>query len=390
MITRYELLSNYNIEFKQLISGPAPVGRVLNYVKLIGEGKLFHKNGNRDLNLTNNIGSAWCTEFMCGLGLCHYVVVPNSDKYPLYLTHEGNELYELLKNSPSFDEGSQIEKCRAQLKGYSSNAYEKLKEIFVNSIVCRNLYSFLVNMNQVEFDKNEFYDTYFGTFKRYYTHEDYIIGSNTKGATTGANRVPSLVQFCEFFDFVLVDKAKLLFYPEKFKHDNGNNKFIEITQKVHEEIKKEDEYNEIVVENLEDKYGINGVVAREVVTRNSNVQRIFRNNLIAKYGHKCAMCNKKIDEVLNASHIKPASICNVNEKADCENGLLLCALHDRLFDRMLITFDAKNGKLIYSDVLKNLLDEYQLSENFKLEDKFLTAERKAYLKWHNDEFSKKN
>ena len=58
----YINLSDYNIGFKQLISGPAPVGRILNYVKLAGEGKLYHKVGHRSTSLSGGeIASAWCS-----------------------------------------------------------------------------------------------------------------------------------------------------------------------------------------------------------------------------------------------------------------------------------------------------------------------------------------
>lgn len=131
-------------------------------------------------------------------------------------------------------------------------------------------------------------------------------------------------------------------------------------------------------------------MAREIVTRNSSVQNLFRNNLIAKYGSKCAICNKSIESVMVASHIVPASESNVIEKADCENGLLLCALHDKLFDRYLISFDFLTGKLIYADSLKGKLDEYQLSDDLSLEDRFMTDERKDYLMKHNMAFYERN
>ena len=158
MAVPYEILSIYGIQFKQLISGPAPVGRVLNYVKLIGNNKLKHKNGNRDLSLTNDIGSAWCTEFMVGLGLANYVEVPETNIYPLYLTLEGSDLFNMIKNSPIFDESSNPNKAKEQLINYSRLAYNLLKEIFLKSPIYKNLYAYIKNTNISVFQKQIFYD----------------------------------------------------------------------------------------------------------------------------------------------------------------------------------------------------------------------------------------
>ena len=57
-MAKYILLSTYRIELKNLISGPAPVGRILNYLNLTGNGCLKHKNGYRLTNLINNVASA--------------------------------------------------------------------------------------------------------------------------------------------------------------------------------------------------------------------------------------------------------------------------------------------------------------------------------------------
>ena len=56
--------------------------------------------------------------------------------------------------------------------------------------------------------------------------------------------------------------------------------------------------------------------------------------------------------MLIASHIKKWSDCaNDAERLDDNNGLLLCAHHDALFDKHLITFDEHTGALIVSPTL---------------------------------------
>ncbi len=391
MKVNYEDISKYGLEFKHIISGPAPVGRILNYIKLTGNGSLKHKNGSRDLLLNDNIGSAWTTEFMVGLGLVYYDQTSGSDVYPLYLTPKGKEIFDLIKESPVFDEKSNINDCKKQLLEFSPVAYKKLEKVFKASVICKNLCKYIINEGKNTFKKRDFLNDYFGHMQKYYTGEDYIY-SVDGGATTGENRMPSLIQLCQFFDCVVYD-AKTGYYTfdyDKLNEDNIDVQFIPVDSAVQKKLNDENLTNEKIISDLVDKYGIDGTVAREIVTRNSSVQDLFRNNLIARYGCKCALCNKDIDTVLVASHIKPASQCNVLDKANCENGLLLCALHDKLFDRYLISFDAITGELLYSKQLNGKLAEYQLEEGMKLDDKYMTAERKDYLLEHNLAFYEKN
>jgi len=385
----YENISKFGIQFKHLISAPAPVGRILNYVKLIGRGVLKHKNGNRDLYLKDNIGYAWTTEFMVGLGLAFYIEDEHTNIYPVYLTPKGKELFELIKGSSNFDENQNPSKCREQLMRFSKQGFLKFESIFKASVVCKNLCKYMANNSKNTFKKSSFMDEYFGFFKKYYTDEDYIYSAG-KGATTGDNRMPSLIQLCSFFNCLRVENGYYVFDYDSLNKQKNDIQFIPVDTSLETKLANEDEHNEIIVKDLVEKYGIDGTVAREIVTRNSSVQEIFRNNLIARYGCKCAICSKDIDTVLVASHIKPASECNVLDKANCENGLLLCALHDKLFDRYLISFDFTTGKLIYSKELEGKLAEYQLNDELTLDSKYMTEERKTFLMQHNMAFYERN
>lgn len=66
------------------------------------------------------------------------------------------------------------------------------------------------------------------------------------------------------------------------------------------------------------------------------VQSFFRDAVLTSYEFRCAICRLDIVELLNASHIIPWRQ-NVERRADPRNGLALCALHDRAFDRGLFT-----------------------------------------------------
>lgn len=387
MESKYEKITELGLDFKNIVSGPAPVGRILNYLKLVGQGKLKHKKGNRDLTLHDGIGYAWTTEFMVGLGLVSYDDSRDT-VVPLKLTTVGQELYELIANSANFDEDKNPTKCKEELLAFSNTAYLKFESIFKSSVVCKNLCHYIANKQTNKFKKSDFLNDYFGTLKKFYTGEDYIYTPNSS-ATTGDNRVPSLIQLCQFFNAVVYEGGYYVFNVEKL-NNHSTSSFIEIDEKVVTKLSDEEKTSEKIVDDLVSKYGIDGTVAREIITRNSSVQEIFRNNLKAKYGCECAICGKNIDMVLIASHIKPASQSNVIEKANCENGLLLCALHDKLFDRYLISFDFNSGKLIYAKELEDKLDDYQLSKDFILDEKFMTKERKEFLMEHNLEFYERN
>ena len=105
----------------------------------------------------------------------------------------------------------------------------------------------------------------------------------------------------------------------------------------------------------------------------------FRDKLIQRDGC-CRICGLKNKNLLYASHIKPWSVCDdSHEKLDSNNGLLLCAMHDALFDKGLITFD-ENGSIQISESLsesdRSILD---LDEDFILD---MNDSMKTYMKWH--------
>ena len=99
---------------------------------------------------------------------------------------------------------------------------------------------------------------------------------------------------------------------------------------------------------------------RTVKTR--RLQRFFRNTILASYENKCALTGMAIPQLLVASHIIPWSE-NEERRADPTNGLCLNVLHDKAFDRHLITFDT-DLRLVVSNALKTKdIPEFQ-SANF--------------------------
>lgn len=93
------------------------------------------------------------------------------------------------------------------------------------------------------------------------------------------------------------------------------------------------------VQALKEKIASLSSAEQETVTKARVGQGYFRDLLINKYSCKCALCSISTKSMLTASHIKEWAASTDAEKLDENNGLLLCAHHDALFDKHLITFD---------------------------------------------------
>ena len=118
---------------------------------------------------------------------------------------------------------------------------------------------------------------------------------------------------------------------------------------------------------------------KEVLSKYRIGQDLFKKKLLKKYENKCCICGLSNSSLLVASHIKTWKNSNPLEKIDVNNGLLLCSLHDALFDKNLITFD-DIGNIIISDNLC-LKDRkiIGLSDNIKI---FLNEKMNYYMNFH--------
>jgi len=71
------------------------------------------------------------------------------------------------------------------------------------------------------------------------------------------------------------------------------------------------------------------------------VQSFFRRAVLASYGYRCSFCGLEVRSLLNASHIMPWHV-SIDRRGNPRNGLCLCVLHDRAFDRGLMTIDTES------------------------------------------------
>jgi len=91
---------------------------------------------------------------------------------------------------------------------------------------------------------------------------------------------------------------------------------------------------------------------RETIIKSRIGQGRYRESLLEKYGNRCIITHINIPEILVASHIKPWCVSNNRERVSENNGLLLSATYDRLFDQGLISFE-NNGTIMISGRLSN-------------------------------------
>jgi len=119
-------------------------------------------------------------------------------------------------------------------------------------------------------------------------------------------------------------------------------------------------------------------------------QSFFRRAVLSAYADTC--CITGIDDIrlLTASHIKPwASCATGDEKTTPANGLCLNALHDRAFDRGLITVDT-SLRLVLSKSLKDVLSESVYNDFFlRYEGRAISlpqhhSPKSDFLEYHNN------
>ena len=124
---------------------------------------------------------------------------------------------------------------------------------------------------------------------------------------------------------------------------------------------------------------------RDIIAKARIGQGEFRNKLLER-DKVCRICGMENRRLLVASHIKPWSKCDTTgEKWDSNNGLLLCSIHDALFDNGLISFDPEGRIMISESLSKDDRERLNLSPSIKIT---MPAEMADYMEWHNNDLLK--
>lgn len=112
-------------------------------------------------------------------------------------------------------------------------------------------------------------------------------------------------------------------------------------------------------------------------------QSEYRKGLLEKFDAKCAITGITQTNVLVASHIKPWAVSDKSEKVDIENGLLLSANMDKLFDGGMITFKRDGYIDISPCISQNDREILGLNNDIKIELKD-TSSMSKYMEYHRE------
>jgi putative restriction endonuclease len=131
---------------------------------------------------------------------------------------------------------------------------------------------------------------------------------------------------------------------------------------------------------------------RSIMVRVNQYQ--FRKIVLTNFNNKCCITGIGIVDLLVASHIEPWSKDKENRLSP-QNGLALNTLHDKAFDRHLITV-TEDLKIKISPKFYKLKKLLSIKQNFiDYDGESILAPKKFYpdlefLKMHNDKFAKKS
>lgn len=121
---------------------------------------------------------------------------------------------------------------------------------------------------------------------------------------------------------------------------------------------------------------------RQAIVKARIGQGQFRESLLLKYG-KCVITGVDISQVLVASHMKPWAACDNRERLDVNNGLILSATYDRLFDSGLISFN-EHGNLLISKFVSNANRALLSLDSKRAYSIGYSISMREYLQYHNE------
>lgn len=116
-------------------------------------------------------------------------------------------------------------------------------------------------------------------------------------------------------------------------------------------------------------------------------QRWLRDRELERFGRKCTLCDIGVESLLKTSHIIPVEK-NLQEAGNENNALLLCSLHDSLFENGLIAVGA-SGRVDLSPSVEwegsgflNFVAERLVKDGARSEVRKTLMSSKRFLEWH--------
>jgi putative restriction endonuclease len=128
-------------------------------------------------------------------------------------------------------------------------------------------------------------------------------------------------------------------------------------------------------------------VERETLVKIRVNQSFFRRSVLAAYNFQCCITGLEIPELLNASHIIPWAKDEAN-RVNPRNGLCLNAIHDRAFDRGLLTitpdFTVKISNSIKQEITSNAVKDFSIRyDGLEISKPARFLPEIKFLKYHN-------
>lgn len=122
---------------------------------------------------------------------------------------------------------------------------------------------------------------------------------------------------------------------------------------------------------------------REALVKARIGQGDYRDSLIQKYHGRCIITRLSLPEILIASHIKPWAASNNRERISSDNGLLLSATYDRLFDQGLISFE-NDGHILLSSIITSENADILALDRSKKYDILFNPNMGDFLDYHRE------
>lgn len=251
----------------------------------------------------------------------------------------------------------------------SFNDIEEALEYFEYDITLQDNY-FYASKNFKNLEKN---DTI------YFIYENKII---SKGIYTGDSHIDKERDNKFIYGYKLknikiinsintIDKKKIPFHDLKYINSVS---LYDIVKDLLIENEEDSMINDL--NNIYNDTKTNTEIQRDLTTRLG--QGKFREKLV-NYWQGCAITNCEMIDILIASHIKPWSKSDNNERLDVYNGLLLLPNLDKLFDKGYISFN-DNGEILISSKIENY-EVLGINKTMKIN---IEKEHSKYLKYHRD------
>lgn len=199
-------------------------------------------------------------------------------------------------------------------------------------------------------------------------------------STTDKNNVPIYTMTPSFLgDYVslLTSSNKLKIIPNPTNTLSSNVKISNLSNRKKRAIRKMDDIQKSIhsLSNTE----------KDIICKQRIGQGLFKELLLDKYNCKCALCNITTERMLVGSHIKEWSHSTDSQKLDVNNGILLCAHHDALFDKHLISFN-DDGTLLISPLIDST---EQVTLNLLAIPKLsITDEMKPFIAYHRSKLKR--